>query len=291
VDGKRFDEWTRRLGDPTPRRRALRLLGAGITSALAAAARPGAAAPPNKCGRLTCAAGETCLKGPGGPRCCPTALVCGKTCLAAPCQEPCQVCDPASGACVPAANGTACEADNDLCTVGDSCQNGTCVAGDPVTCTGGRVCSGGQCICDPATTCPTDQVLDPDTCGCTGSSTGGGCPGGQVLCGGKCVSNDCPHGHFNRTTCTCCPAGTCVATDTEGNDFCYGRSCSNGAVVDPATCTCVCPAGTAACSTSGAGAQGCCPDGATCCYSGGAIVGCCASGTLCDASSGTLVCV
>lgn len=268
MDGQRFDELTKALARGSSRRRVLRGLAGGLVAAVAGAVagttQEGAAAPPaNKCGKLTCAAGETCLKGPGGAQCCPSAQVCGKTCLAASCQAPCQVCDPASGTCVAAANGTLCDADNDLCTVGDSCQNGVCVAGAPVVCPGTQVCRGGSCVCPNSCTSP--QVLNTATCACECPPTS--CPEGQTLdpvtctCGGgvQCINTCSPNGnegsHCDQTTglCTC----------DEGFVVCPGGGASNGSEFQccPPEYTCC----GRFCAAAGGGVfDGCCPPGVPC---------------------------
>ncbi len=310
MDGKRFDDWTRRLGDPTPRRQALRLLGAGIASVLTAPVRPGAAAPPNRCGKLTCAAGETCLKGPGGPQCCPTALVCGRTCLAAPCQEPCQVCDPASGACVPAANGTACEADNDLCTVGDSCQNGVCLPGAPVTCPACQTCVGGACqVVANNLACGPGQICCGGTCVVNTTATncgtcGNACGNGKVCSSGQCVCDPtitCTSPKvLNTSTCACeCPATSCPEGQPLDPTTCTcGLRCINtcspngneGSHCDRTTGLCTCDEGLVVCPFGGASNGSefiCCPTEYTCCSKhcpaagGGVFDGCCPSGVPC----------
>lgn len=124
------------------------------------------------------------------------------------------------------------------------CQ-GTCTS---YQCSDGKVLSPTSCLCEcpSATTecngqcvpqCTNGQALNTATCACE-------CPSGTATCGGQCVSNTCPPGEaFEDLLCRCvpCPPGT-----TQCNGQCVS-DCTNGEVLDPATCSCGCPSGTEAC--------------------------------------------
>jgi hypothetical protein len=88
---------------------------------------------------------------------------CGPCTCATGCPQ-CQTCDPASGLCVPVANGTTCD-DGDGCTQSDTCQGGVC-AGTPISCPTGQTCQVGVCgvscgsdFCRSAT-----EICDGGTC-------------------------------------------------------------------------------------------------------------------------------
>ena len=71
-------------------------------------------------------------------------------------------------------------------------------------------------VCKKSTQCCSGNC---DMSSGTGICTAA-CPSGQVMCGGRCVSNTCrdPGQTFNTTTCQCEPTGT-----TE-----YGCPCNDG---------------------------------------------------------------
>ena len=56
-------------------------------------------------------------------------------------------CDAATGMCSPVnkPNGTACNADNNMCTT-DSCQNGMCAVGPARTCVAGMACQAASSV-------------------------------------------------------------------------------------------------------------------------------------------------
>jgi hypothetical protein len=117
---------------------------------------------------------------------------------------------------------------------GDNCRsNAEC-------CT--HFCNSGHCAC--AVVC-----LNATTG--TGAVTTGCCAPGDVCCGGRCLKQSetlCPSGQtFSTTTCRC-------------ETICT-RTCDAPLVLDPTSCTCVCPAaqqcGTNRCCDPAAG-QVCC---------------------------------
>jgi hypothetical protein len=166
-----------------------------------------------------------------------------KDCFFAPVPNECYVavCNPMNGQCEPqpdpTKNGLGCVDQNDLCTVGKTCNNGNCIGGTPKDCSAltvgcfNGVCDvasgnciqnpvppGGMCaqatddcnngICDMQGNCnpvPTNQggVCD-DNDGCTNGTTcnNGQCAGGSVI--SQCALND-----------NCCPPG---CSDPQDND-------------------------------------------------------------------------
>jgi hypothetical protein len=105
------------------------------------------------------------------------------------------VCNPSTGECsvVAAPDGTPCNADNNACTINDTCQGGSCVAGDAVICPA------------PPDACHTAGTCDPATGGCSEPTLSvGSCKSGKIK-SGPC---DCDG--------TCCPTGSnCVGKPGE----------------------------------------------------------------------------
>lgn len=145
----------------------------------------------------------------------------------------CQACDPASGQCVPAGDGSACGS-------GLSCCQGQCVSS---ACQGNQVFNDATCQCECApVSCPPGQTQDPSTCQCA------------------CPPTTCPPGQTqDPTTCQCsCPVGT-----TTCGPFCCGpdKNCCPDAVSgmscrdpDPNCAGCSFTCGDI-----------CCPNGQYCC--------------------------
>lgn len=103
-------------------------------------------------------------------------------CAGVTCSQ-CQACDPATGTCVAASEGSACRNAN-ACTTGDTCHGGVCVAGDRKACGECSDCNPdtGKCRPTPGAECTTrvgDQTV-PGTC--TPSPLGVVCcPGSSVF--------------------------------------------------------------------------------------------------------------
>lgn len=83
-------------------------------------------------------------------------------------------CDEEADACVatPVAEGVACDADGDGCTVGDACAGGVCLAGSQADCSDGVACTDDVCGSD-----------DPGAFSCTHPVTEGAC-----YIGGACYT-------------------------------------------------------------------------------------------------------
>ncbi len=144
------------------------------------------------------------------------------------------VCD--GKACSHAPTPGACNADNNACTVGDSCQDGVCKPGAFKTCDDGNPCT--LDVCDPAKGCT--QTND-DGVGC---SDGDACTTGDVCQAGACKGSakDCGAGS-SCASAACDPSsGSCVTSPKADNlpcddgsactvgDACKGGSCSGGLV-------------------------------------------------------------
>jgi hypothetical protein len=176
--------------------------------------------------------------------------------------------------CLGAANGTACNDGDDVCTPTiDSCQGGVCV-GTSIVCDDSNPCTADSCIantgcssapgnagavcraaagpCDVAETCtgsssacPID-VFAPAATTCSGSSQGGTCDATDHCSGAAnaCVDVYRPNTFVCRSAATQCDAaesctgvsGACPADGFTSN----GTSCND---TDPTTCTDICTSG------------------------------------------------
>ncbi|MHB8873647.1 MAG: right-handed parallel beta-helix repeat-containing protein [Myxococcaceae bacterium] len=118
-----------------------------------------------------CTGGEACHAG-----------VCGQPSTLTSCVGECLtgVCDPATGACVPEANGLACD-DANACTGGETCSGGLCGAPVQVTTCPPVVCASN--LCAPSTGACLLTLLDAGSCTDHNiCSSGDGCSAG--VCGG-----------------------------------------------------------------------------------------------------------
>ena len=129
---------------------------------------------------------------------------------------PCAVsaCDPAKGTCSTTLkpDNTPCDADGDLCTVGDACSGGVCAIGKAADCDDNNPCTDESC--SPKVGCvstPNGAPCDADGTACT---QGDACKQGVCLAG---TLKAC----FDGNPCTldsCDPkSGACVA-DAKGAD-------------------------------------------------------------------------
>ncbi|MEY3013489.1 MAG: hypothetical protein RIT45_2224, partial [Pseudomonadota bacterium] len=178
------------------------------------------------------------------------------------------VCNPKTGNCDASlkADGSACEADESLCTQGDTCKGGLCEPGTPVDCTD----KGGACTlaaCDAKTgTCtvtPLDKgaacddgvyCTENDVCDGAGTCTSGAardCSASADACNdaicdeaaGKCgtqpkqAGTACDDGQFCTVDETCDGKGACSGGQPkvcdDGGNACLLATC------DPVQGTCV----------------------------------------------------
>jgi hypothetical protein len=140
---------------------------------------------------------------------CGEPVDCGPCTCATGCPE-CQTCDTATGLCVTAPNGMACD-DGDPCTQTDTCQNGTCVGSNPVDCTPASECQ--VRACDPVSGACTAAVNKPPNTPCNG--------GEDVCCGGTCEPRDCCDDDGCAGNAVCLSNGSCaIPCDPSRNDCC-----------------------------------------------------------------------
>jgi hypothetical protein len=237
-----------------------------------------------------CTLGDTCR----GGACVPGSA---KDCSAQ--SDACNdgVCRP-DGSCgkQPKTNGTACNADNNSCTAGDSCQNGVCTPGAGIDCTtltdqcNTGVCgSGGSCVREPK---PNDTlcVAGSNLCIQTGACRNGSCAAGPAV---VCEPADACH-----VAGTCDPAtGRCSTPNAPNGTRCGSNGqCQNGrcvepclptnAVCNPATDTCCNIEGDACaenanCVEAGEPGRCCRSEGAFCTTQCDCCDGICADGVCC----------
>ncbi len=137
-----------------------------------------------------CTVNDACSKGScfAGPvKSCPTSGSCETA-----------KCDAKTGGCVvtPKADGTACDADKNVCTSGDACSAGACVPGALANCDDGKACTNDSC--DPTKGCKSVASTAPcndgnactigDTCDATGCKAGS-----ALLCDDQetCTTDSC----------------------------------------------------------------------------------------------------
>ena len=224
--------------------------------------------------------------------------------------DPCTVvtCLAGSGECgtVPAPDGTACNADGDGCTVGDSCKAGVCEAGASPDCSGvADACNAASC--ESLGAASYKCAKDPGPKDGIGCSDGKGCTVGDLCSGGTCQAGPAPD---CSSVADACNAGACSATGPDAfvcvkdpapleeapcddgqacttGDDCHAGACVGTAVVcadDGNPCTIdVCVPETGACGVS-AGDGVPCSDGDGCTLADACQGGACQPGTAPDCS-------
>ena len=270
-----------------------------------------------------CRAASTRCEGPAlcpgnGPQC-PEVnplLAAGTVCREAAGQCDVQeVCTGASNQCPQdqfKLNGTACNNDNDLCTL-ETCQNGVCTStGQQVQCPAPTdPCKVSVCV--PATgicatqNAPNDTLCEnEDICIAGGSCQNGTCQGGTAVTGCCRSASDCPTptNPCQEATCTNNVCGVRNRPDTTSCDdlnpcttgsTCLSGVCQGGAAV--ANCcrsASDCPTPTNPCQRATCSASNVCgvenkPDNSTCtlgCISGGS----CTAGVCTATTTSTTTC-
>ncbi|MEZ4265984.1 MAG: hypothetical protein R3F39_06365 [Myxococcota bacterium] len=135
--------------------------------------------------------------------------------------NPCQVCNSAASpnGWSPAKDGTACDADSNGCTKGDSCSAGSCKAGAAETCSDGHTCTSDSCT-----------STGPDTFSCSSALTTG------CFIGGACVaegagnpSNPCQVCKTSVSTKAWANADDGTACNADSDGCTDGDKCASGA--------------------------------------------------------------
>jgi hypothetical protein len=272
MDDRRFDRLARATAGGVSRRGMLKILGGGVAGAAAGLFGKSRGTSATHCGPCgfhgpfgTCfpvqngtpcnldgnpCTRDTCQNGscrPGPPVVCPPSDQCRTF-----------ACSPATGTCFQTnrPNGTACNADNNACTVGDACQNGVCRPGAPLDCSAlDSACARG--VCDPVTgACAAEPINeglacdDGDACTQTDTCQAGACVGSNPV---DCVAQDQCHvaGVCDPLTGTCSNPAAADGTpcNADDNACTAGDTCQGGAcVAGPAV---VCPAPPDACHAIG----------------------------------------
>ena len=243
-----------------------------------------------------CTAGDVCI---GGACVEGTAVDCSTG-------NPCLVggCDPVSGCyTVPKAAGTACDADDDACTVGDACDGaGVCVPGQVRTCGPCLRCNSADGICEPdPTTVGTDCPGDGNQCfGGFQCNAAGACVGVEpVVCApldqchvagecdrmtGACSNPDALDGTSCDDENACTRVDTCQSGVCEGSDEVVcddGNACTNNSC-NPVDGSCVHEPQTGGACQTDSDAAGICAAG-DCCV---AVQGACnVTADCCDPSN------
>lgn len=279
-----FDDLARTLAEPMPRRRALRIAGAGLLASMVPGLRPGGAlASPcgpdtpcssvctadgdigacgtetkNACGQIGCRlegclhAGEKCCRGGDHPWICNEEDRCGSAngphCISCPEERKCgKACCKSDEFCGSRNRELCCKKGDNACLVPGSPQGACCRPG--TQCCFNK--SGAAC-------CTSEQTCKSGKCVCKEGQTCGEhcCKKGETCSNGKC----CPKGRVNCGDGECCKssASCCGGACCTGRETCVGgakgKQCCNPSRISrsggSATC---CPSGTIATAT------GCCP--------------------------------
>jgi hypothetical protein len=177
---ERLDELSKLLAEPTPRREALRLIGAALAGAVLSplGLRTAWAARPDQCSAFCRGCSNTAQRNQCLAACreCSgnTSRLCG-SCGAYTCCATGTAC--CSGTCTYVSSDPHnCGACGNVCAAGAVCANGTC---------GAVQCFGGQALCDGV--CREIQ-LDPSNCGACGVV----CGPGENCAGGVCQPAEPP---------------------------------------------------------------------------------------------------
>ncbi len=191
-----------------------------------------------------------------------------------PSNNPCltTACVPATGSCVdtPVADGTTCDADSNVCTVGDACLTGMCTAGPTKLCDDGNVCTDDACDAKIGCTKTANAAACSDDNACTNSDMCQGTvcvSGSATLCADK---NPCTADSCDTVTGACKFAPTTGPCD-DGNFCTMGDSCdaATGACQSGSPTQCIsatkCATGSCDAATGNcAFAQVVCDDGSPC---------------------------
>ncbi len=200
----------------------------------------------NVCTDDKCSGAAGCANTPNTLPCsdnsvCTTGDVCsGGTCQPGTKQDcddknPCTAdsCDLATGCTHTAADGVACDADQNACTVNDICQGGTCVPGGSKPCAIADPCQLGKCnisdgnctysfqagsACNDGNPCTTGEACVVDTC--KGDSVK--CDDNNACTSDACdiKAGGCVHGPIAGI---CDDDNACTVKDTCDNGTCLGQ--------------------------------------------------------------------
>ncbi len=150
-------------------------------------------------------------------------------------KNPCTTdsCDPKTG-CVYLANTATCDADNTVCTAGDTCKDKACLAGPKLGCDDGNPCTDDGCDAKLGCTKVANKAAcdaDGSVCSKDDTCSGGAClPGAALNCddGKACTDDSCDpkQGCKNVANAKACDADGSVCTQ---NDACSGGACVAGA--------------------------------------------------------------
>ncbi len=140
-------------------------------------------------------------------------------------------CSPKSGKCegVAKPNGSACEADESVCTQGDVCSEGVCKPGKQTVCKDSNPCT--TDACDPVKGCTfafnTAPCFDGDLCTKNDACKAGSCQKGTV--NKSCNDNDvCTSDVCNPKTGNCAFLPLSGPSCNDGNACTSGDTCEDG---------------------------------------------------------------
>lgn len=146
-------------------------------------------------------------------------------------QNPCQICKSAQNktAWSQQNNGTACNADNNGCTVGDACNGGLCVAGAAAVCDDALACTTDTCTSSGDTAFVCNHTVLNGKCAVSGACYDAGATDPENSCR-RCTPSQNKTAFSNKTDGTTCDADASGCTT---DDACQAGVCTAGA---PAPC-------------------------------------------------------
>jgi hypothetical protein len=172
-----------------------------------------------------CTEGDKCKSGicvPGTAKNCDD----GNECTA-------DVCDAAAGCTQTNDDGKGCDADGNLCTVGDACTNGQCAEGKPKVCKSGDPCIDSKCnplvgMCKLKSKPAGANCDDDSKCTSSDGCVDGSCVGKTIGCddGNACTIDSCKatKGCVNEQGQSPCDDGSACTV----GDLCHNGACSAG---------------------------------------------------------------
>jgi len=200
----------------------------------------------NECTADECGGGEGCKYTNKDTECDADASVCTDkdTCKDGKCvagaaldcddKNPCtaDTCDAKSGCKHKPTSGSLCNADDNLCTVSDTCEKGVCLAGKKKNCDSGDQCITGKCSivsgkckytpktaqpCNDGNPCTTSDACKDETCT---STTITDCNDNNVCTADSCdVNTGCKH---KNAANSCDDGNKCTDNDSCENGGCVG---------------------------------------------------------------------
>jgi hypothetical protein len=163
-------------------------------------------------------------------------------CIDKPCPE---LCDPATGDCVPCIDDSSCPCDQICTPSGCACPPGQkinslgccvdCLSSSDCAALGPcAICVGGNCL---PRTCPPSQFLNLNTCNCVNCLVDGHCTDPNTCCNPNTGACECCPGFYGNALGDCIPLPDCITNNDcpacfvcNANGDCVPKVCPQGQV-------------------------------------------------------------